>query len=273
MVDRDEVIEYLLHEMPEAERTAFAERWFNEPELYESVRMAESSLLDDYVRHKLSRTQRRRIEQYLLGSEAQRRKLAFAAALCAALPQAKRWSMPWAAIAAALLVAFTAGSAWLGIQNQRLRQEVARLQRSAPAASGGLFTAELPADTVRGTSAPNSVRVPAGASMLRLELELRPGDEQNVVHGGRVGRRPHRLERSAGRPRITWNRDTRTRLDSGRRSCCRRSRHRTRRLRKARCVLPFHTDPLTPADFRLTAIRWSVCPSGSASSRAQRMGA
>lgn len=191
MVNRDEVIEYLLHEMPEAERTAFAERWFNEPELYERVRMAESSLLDDYVRHKLSRTQRRRIEQYLLGSEAQRRKLAFAAALCAALPQAKRWRMPWAAIAAALLVAFAAGSAWLGIQNQRLRQEVARLQRPAPAASGGLFTAELPADTVRGTSAPNSVRVPAGASMLRLELELRPGDEQNVYTaavsaGGRI---------------------------------------------------------------------------------------
>ncbi|HTR38883.1 MAG TPA: hypothetical protein VMH80_23415 [Bryobacteraceae bacterium] len=191
MVNRDEVIEYLLHEMPEAERTAFAERWFNEPELYESVRMAESGLLDDYVRHKVSRTQRRRIEQYLLGSEAQRRKLAFAAALCAALPQTKRWHMPWAAIAVAIVVAFAAGSAWLGIQNRQLRREVASLQSRAPLASGGLFTTQLPADTVRGVSTPNSIRLAAGASMLRLELELRPGDEQNVYTaavsaGGRI---------------------------------------------------------------------------------------
>jgi len=180
MVNRDEVIAYLLHEMPEAERAAFAERWFTEPDLYESVQAAESGLLDDYVRNKLPRRQRRQIEQFLLASDAQRRKLAFAAALYAALPQARRRRVPWAAVAAAALVAVSAVSLWLGIRNQRLRQEVARLESTTAFKSGGVFTAELPADTMRGASAPNPVRLPAGARILRLELELRPGDQQHV---------------------------------------------------------------------------------------------
>ena len=49
------MIAYLLHEMPEAERTAFAERWFNEPELYERVQMAEAELLDEFARGNVSR--------------------------------------------------------------------------------------------------------------------------------------------------------------------------------------------------------------------------
>lgn len=181
MVNRDPVIQYLLHEMPEAERAAFAERLFTEPELYERVQMAEAELLDAYVRHQVSRRERGRIEQYLLNSEGQRRKLAFAAALDAALPHPKRMHLPWAAIAAAAALVLMAGaSLWLGFQNRNLRREVSRLENAAPPEPGAVFTVSLPADTLRGTSAANTVRLPAGASMLRLDLELRPGDQRYV---------------------------------------------------------------------------------------------
>jgi hypothetical protein len=180
MVNRDQVIAYLLHEMPETERAAFAEQWFSEPELYESVRMAEAALLDDYVRHRVSRRQRRRIERYLLASDVQRRKLAFAAALQAALPQPRRWRAPWVAIAAAVLVALAGASIWLGVENRNLRQEAARRERAVQPEPGAVYTVGLPADTLRGASAETTVRLPAGVSMLRLELELRPPDQQNV---------------------------------------------------------------------------------------------
>lgn len=191
MVNRDRVIQYLLHEMPEAERAAFAERLFTEPELYERVQMAEAELLDAYVRHRVSRHERLRIEQYLLNSEGQRRKLAFAAALEAALPRPQRTHLPWAAIAAAALVLMAGASLWLGLENRNLRQEVARLESAAPPQPGAVFTVGLPADTLRGAQAENTIRLPAGATMLRLELELRPGDQQNlytatITSGGRT---------------------------------------------------------------------------------------
>ncbi len=85
-MNRDDAIAYLLNEMPEAERAAFAERWFTDPELYERVRMAEAGLLDDYVRGRLSRRQRLRVEQCLFRSDVHARKLEFAEALRVALP-------------------------------------------------------------------------------------------------------------------------------------------------------------------------------------------
>ena len=169
------MIAYLLHEMPEAERTAFAERWFNEPELYERVQMAEAELLDEFARGNVSRADRRRIEQYLLGSELQRRKLAFAAALQATFPRPRAVRVPWTAIIAATLVLSLGLSGWLGLQNRTLRTEVAKLETPQPQPiAAGVYTIGLPSDTLRG-AAENVVRLPAGMRLLRLELELPPG--------------------------------------------------------------------------------------------------
>jgi hypothetical protein len=41
-------------------------------------------------------------------------------------------------------------------------------------------TLDLAADTVRGESAQASARLAPGSSVLRLELQLRPGDESHV---------------------------------------------------------------------------------------------
>ncbi len=184
-VTKDEMIAYLLHEMPEGERAAFAERWFTEPELYERLQMTEAELLDDCVRGKVSRGQRRRIEQYLLGSEFQRRKLAFAAALDTALPSPPALRVPWLAIVAGLLVVSLAGFLWLGLQNRILQTEMAQLQRGSQpvasvASSDGIYTIGLPSDTLRGAADENVVRLPKGTRLLRMELELPPGSANSV---------------------------------------------------------------------------------------------
>jgi hypothetical protein len=177
MVNRDDVIAYLLNEMPEAERAAFAERWFTEPELYERLRMSEAALLDDYVRGKLSRRERRQVEQFLLGSDVQRDKLKFAETLRVIFAQSARARVPWLYIAAAVLLVSLGLTFWLGLENRSLHREVARLEAGAHLEHGGVYTLGIPADTLRGASEEARVQLPTDVSLLRLELELKPGDE------------------------------------------------------------------------------------------------
>jgi hypothetical protein len=184
-VTKDEMIAYLLHEMPEKERAAFAERWFTEPDLYEHLQMVEAELLDDCVRGKVSRGQRRKIEQYLLSSELQRQKIAFAAALASAFQRPRVSRGPWLAFVAALLVVSLAGVLWLGMQNRRLQTEVAQLQRVSQPVPGvgstdGIYSIALPGNTLRGAPAENSVRLPKGVALLRMELELPPASANSV---------------------------------------------------------------------------------------------
>jgi hypothetical protein len=174
MVNRDDMIAYLLHQMPEAERAAFAERWFTEPDLYEQLQMVEAELLDDCARGKVSRSQRRQIEQYLLGSEFQQRKLAFAGALQAAIPSPKSSRVAWLPLIAAVLIASLGLSLWLGIENRKLQNEATRLHVPQVVADG-VYTIGLPSDTLRGATE-NAVRLPAGVRLLRVELELPPGN-------------------------------------------------------------------------------------------------
>jgi hypothetical protein len=191
MVNRDHMIAYLLNEMPEEDRTAFVERWFTDPELYQQLQMVEAGLLDEYIRGGLSSRQRQQVEQFLLGSDIQLRKAEFAAALRAALPSPRRVRLPWTSIAAAVFLASTGLSLWLGLQNRKLQGEVVSMEHSVPSAAGGVYTLDLPSDTVRGESAQRTVRLASGISVLKLELELRPGDESQtysaiISAGGRT---------------------------------------------------------------------------------------
>ena len=88
MVNRDQVIAYLLHQMAEDEREVFSERCFVEPGLREDLQMAEADLLDAYARGKAKGEDRKQIERWLLGSSVQRQKLDFAQALATVLPDA-----------------------------------------------------------------------------------------------------------------------------------------------------------------------------------------
>jgi hypothetical protein len=176
-VNSNDPIAYLLNEMPEAERAAFAERWFTEPELYERLRMAEAGLLDDYARGKLSRRQRRQVERSLLGSDVQVRKLELAEALRAAFLSPERFGVPWAFVAAAVLLVSAGLSVWLGVENLRLHKEVSRLEAGRHLERGDVYTVGLSSDILRGASPQIPLRLPPGVRLLRLELELKPGEE------------------------------------------------------------------------------------------------
>jgi hypothetical protein len=178
MVNRDDLIAYLLHRMPEDERAALGERWMTDPDLYAQLCAAEADLLDAYVRNEVSPGDRALIEQHLLGSENQRRKLAFARALHTALPAKRRWPVWILPAAAAAMIALIAAMGWFAQQNQRLRHEMAALRaQPPPPPAGNLYATLLPLTSVRGAAGERRVIIPAGAEVVRLDLELEPGDE------------------------------------------------------------------------------------------------
>jgi hypothetical protein len=184
-VNRDELIAYLLHQMPEEQRLALEDRWMEDPDLHQQLRSVEADLLDAYVRGAVSSSDKMSIESFLLTSDSQRLKLEFARALQAAVSTPRPSARPWgilAALAASLVLGATA--LWMGWQNLTLRRELSSRNVETRAPSGGLFSALLRPDTTRGTSEPKLIQPPSGTEVVRFELELDPGDEnQNYVVG------------------------------------------------------------------------------------------
>ena len=64
----DTTTRYLLGELPEADRTAFEEAYFGDPQKFAAVSEAESALVDDYVRGQLPADVRRRFERAYLSN-------------------------------------------------------------------------------------------------------------------------------------------------------------------------------------------------------------
>jgi hypothetical protein len=216
---------YLLHRMSEEERAAFSERWTADPAIYDELQMAEADLLDEYVRDDVSPQQRSLIEEHLLNSEGQLHKLAFAKALQESMPEPNRaaqlrsgfgfrlekHAMAFVGAGATVVVLAVIGAFLLERDNQTLRREVAVLRQTtssssrpmppasakAPAEST-LYAASLVADDVRGAGDVLQIRLPDRAEILRLELQLDPGDEGDrysatLSTGGRVAWREEPL--------------------------------------------------------------------------------
>ena len=175
MVNRDSLIDYLLHRMPESERLDFAERWFSEAELCQQLETTEVELLDGYARAELPRWQREGVERYLLNSAVQRRKLSFAAALAGVLPGRQSRRISWVAVSAAAMLVMLAGATlWIARQNQELRSEIAKLRTDFHPLAGGVYMASL-TSSVRGSAAGTPLALPKDANIVRLELELNEG--------------------------------------------------------------------------------------------------
>jgi hypothetical protein len=177
---------YLLHKLSEDEREALEDRWVEDSALYEQLRNAEVDLLDAYARGTLSPADRERVSKYLLDSPLQRRKLLFARALRNTFPAQARPTTPWLMVASAAVIVLLAGSvAWLAWQNAAMRREIAGAHAPRPSSAsviGSLYVAEVRMDTTRGTAASiTQVRLPAGSQMLRLDLEIAPGYEAQVL--------------------------------------------------------------------------------------------
>jgi hypothetical protein len=174
---------YLLHQLPESEREALEDRWMEDSALYQQLRDAEAELLDAYARGTLPPADRERVAKYLLDSPVQRRKLRFAQTLVDALPAPARPSIAWRGIAAAAaIVLLAASTSWLVWQNAGLRRELAANAQTSRPSAGRMFVAEVRLDTTRG-AAPSIAQVllPADSQILRLDLELAPGDEAQIL--------------------------------------------------------------------------------------------
>jgi hypothetical protein len=175
--NREAMIAYLLHEMPEEDRASFSEDWMADTALYDELHRVEAELIDEYVRGEGAPERRRRMEKYLLASQEQ--KLEFAKALHQELVPQRQRRTSWAWIgAAAAIVAMAGGSAWLAVENRALHERLlaaAKLPVSQPA--GSVFEAVLPLASLRGVNRDTTIAVPHGASVVRLDLEMEAGDE------------------------------------------------------------------------------------------------
>jgi hypothetical protein len=79
------LIRYLLDELPEAERSSLEEAYFADPRLFDRIVEIENGLLDRYARGQLSGEISARFQKRYLNAPTRRERLEFAAALAARL--------------------------------------------------------------------------------------------------------------------------------------------------------------------------------------------
>lgn len=162
---------YLLGELDERARAAFEERLFaGDDALSVDLQAAEDDLVDDYVRGRLTRPERRRFEAALPGAPSRRRKLAFAGALARASParstawghRAMRlWCVGVAAAASLFVVAWgrlplPAGGPTLALHPSPAAESDSALPSTDSPATVRVV---LLAGTLRGASASATVRL------------------------------------------------------------------------------------------------------------------
>ena len=194
--DEDELmIRYLLGELPDPERLALEERYFDDDLLFQQLLAAEDELADAYVRGELPENRRQAFEARLLASAEQRQKVELARELLrhagegpgsiltvARTSRSLRWQ--WAA-AAAVLLAVAGGLWWNWVARVHMQPERTQTQQSPttgpqqeravprpqsnPETSVVAFL--LMPGAVRSSSEANAVRISSAASVVRLQLE------------------------------------------------------------------------------------------------------
>lgn len=146
------IARYLLGELSEEQQIEIEDRAFADQDYLASITAVENDLIDEYVRHELSESDRRRFEERFLASAARRKRVEFAKALAsvepeAAVPQktvvspASTWSWrdsfyaflnglnPAARFAVvAAMILLVVGAAWLFTETLRLRRQLTQLQ-------------------------------------------------------------------------------------------------------------------------------------------------
>jgi hypothetical protein len=140
----DRIVRYLLGDLSEPEQVAIEKEYFADPDKLDEVRLAESDLVDGYVRGRLRSRQREMFERHYLQSPRHRERVSFARTLLAdserfaesrttrttwwsRLPDPRGFLKLRTALAAALLV-LTTLTAWLAIERRRLDEELRNTQ-------------------------------------------------------------------------------------------------------------------------------------------------
>lgn len=142
------IARYLLGELPEEQQVEIEDRAFQDNDYLATITAVENDLIDEYVRHELSETDRRNFENRFLASAERRKRVEFARALANVASEATVAETPSTAVSwresldafvrslnpfgklalAALTLLVVASGAWLLIETLRLRSELTRLQ-------------------------------------------------------------------------------------------------------------------------------------------------
>lgn len=138
---------YLLGELPEAERSALEQEYFNNVQTFDQLVEAENELTDQYARGQLSPETRVRFENYYLVHAKLRERVKFSQALAAKVDQrnevrvpsvqTESWVNRWLALMrgpklgwvfSIILLLMAAGVIWSLIEARRLQQDLARTE-------------------------------------------------------------------------------------------------------------------------------------------------
>ncbi len=184
------MIRYLLHELPEDERMAVQDRFFGDASFAGRLRAVESELIDAYVRGELTPERRTRIEELLLQSPPQRQKLAFARAFHSSLsgldPERPRppffsfLARPvFAGVAFGLIVILAVSTVLLTLRTRRQPEPATPLiaQQATPGRTPAFL---LTPGVRRGAETTNRVALHGNTDLVRLDLELERGDENQT---------------------------------------------------------------------------------------------
>ena len=179
-LDREQLVSYLLGEMPEEGKVALEQRYFVSDDLFTELLVAEDELAYDYAANRLSRERRRRFDATIGATERGRKNVELARALLDALRKSHShrvmgyWGI---GIAASILLAIA--GVWTGLRLASLTREVEQLRAVAaakpPAANPVEAAFFLTPGISRGDGGTSRLAVRPEADVLRLDLLAPPG--------------------------------------------------------------------------------------------------
>lgn len=139
--DEQQLIRYLLGELPPEAQERLEEQLFADPELADRIDAVETDLVDDYVRQELPEDLRRRFESGYLASRARQDRVRRARAEIQVLSESASSSGPgqaavpgrpaaqvippvWRFAMAAVILLSLAATVWLGVERRRLNNQL-----------------------------------------------------------------------------------------------------------------------------------------------------
>lgn len=161
---------YLLGRLSAEDRDTVGRRLLEDAEFFDHVQEQEDDLIDAAARGELDPAETASLTD-MLRSSAQEHRMAFAGALGRAAGARRRLAgWRYAAVAAGVLLA--CGATWLAWDNYHLRGRLATAPQRQEQHVAAVYSAFLSGGVTRGSASAQSLRIPRGAEIVELQLDL-----------------------------------------------------------------------------------------------------